>query len=290
MCASIRHAREELVRQERISTIGRLASSIVHDLRNPLAAIYGGAEMLVDGNLPPAHVKRLAANIYHASRRIEGMLQDLLNVSRGKSSAPEPCRLREVAAAACESLAATAELRGVTLSVEIAPEIELPLVRSRMERAFVNLIGNAIEAMPEGGEVRIWAKFDAGLVVTHVDDTGPGVAVEIRSKLFQPFVTAGKRNGLGLGLALTRQTVLEHGGDLWVDSAPGGGARFSLRLPGADVVKPPAQAVRVGAAVGEQSVSANRAVAATAVRHVSCPHDLVPVQAAILRPMAVGRP
>jgi signal transduction histidine kinase len=178
---------KSLIRQERISTIGHLSSSIVHDLRNPLAAIYGGAEMLMDGNLAPAHVKRLAANIYHASQRMQRMLQDLLNVSRGKSGASEPCRLGEVAAASCESLAATAESHGVTLTVEMAPEIELPLERGRMERAFVNLIGNAIEAMPEGGEVRIWAQLDAGFVVAHVDDTGPGIAPEIRSKLFQPF-------------------------------------------------------------------------------------------------------
>ena len=71
MCASIRQAREDLIRQERISTIGRLSGSIVHDLRNPLAAIYGGAEMLVDADLPPAHVKRLAGNIYRASRRMQ---------------------------------------------------------------------------------------------------------------------------------------------------------------------------------------------------------------------------
>jgi signal transduction histidine kinase len=237
MCASIRQAREELIRQERISTIGRLSGSIVHDLRNPLAAIYGGAEMLVDTDLPPAHVKRLAGNIYRASRRIQELLQDLLNVSRGKRSNPEPCRLREVAAAACESLASSAESQRATLTVEIAPEIELPLERSRMERAFVHLIGNAIEAMPEGGEVRVSAQMDASSVLVHVDDTGPGVAPEIRGKLFQPFVTAGKRNGLGLGLALSRQTVLEHGGDLWVGTAPGGGARFSLRLPNAHVVK-----------------------------------------------------
>jgi signal transduction histidine kinase len=237
MCTSIRQAREELIRQERISTIGRLSGSIVHDLRNPLAAIYGGAEMLVDTDLPPAHVKRLAGNIYRASRRIQELLQDLLNVSRGKRGTPEPCRLREVAAAACESLASSAESQHATLTVEIEPDIELPLERSRMERAFVNLIANAIEAMPEGGEVRISAQLDAGSALVHVDDTGPGVAPEIRSKLFQPFVTAGKRNGLGLGLALSRQTVLEHGGDLWVGSAPTGGARFSLRLPGAHVVK-----------------------------------------------------
>ena len=237
MCASIRQAREELIRQERISTIGRLSGSIVHDLRNPLAAIYGGAEMLVDTDLPPTHVKRLASNIYRASRRIQELLQDLLNVSRGKRSAPEPCRLRELAVAACESLATTAEAQHTELAVDIPAEIELPLERSRMERAFVNLIGNAIEAMPEGGQVRVSAQMDAGSVLVHVDDTGPGVAPEIRGKLFQPFVTAGKRNGLGLGLALSRQTVLEHGGDLWVGSAPTGGARFSLRLPGAHVVK-----------------------------------------------------
>ena len=150
MCASLRQAREDLIRQERISTIGRLSGSIVHDLRNPLAAIYGGSEMLVDADLPPAHVKRLAGNIYRASRRIQELLQDLLNVSRGKSQAPEMCRLREVAFAACDSLAAAADSQGVAIALEIPPEIELPLERNRMERAFVNLIANALEAMPEG--------------------------------------------------------------------------------------------------------------------------------------------
>jgi signal transduction histidine kinase len=235
MCASIRQAREDLIRQERISTIGRLSGSIVHDLRNPLAAIYGGAEMLVDADLPPAHVKRLAGNIYRSSRRIQELLQDLLNVSRGKRRPPELCRLREVASAAADSLAAAAEAQGVTMTLGIPPEIEVPLERSRMERAFVNLIGNALEAMPDGGEVRISAEVEDGSVLIHVEDNGPGIAPEIRSQLFQPFVTAGKRNGLGLGLALSRQTVLEHGGDMWVESQPGPGARFSFRLPGAQV-------------------------------------------------------
>lgn len=233
MCSSIRQAREDLIRQERISTIGRLSGSIVHDLRNPLAAIYGGAEMLVDTDLPPAHVKRLAGNIYRASRRIQELLQDLLNVSRGKSRAPEVCRLREVATAACDSLAVAAEAQNVHFRISIPPELELPLERSRMERAFVNLVANSLEAMPEGGEVRISAVCEQGMAIVHVEDTGPGVAPEIRAKLFQPFVTAGKRNGLGLGLALTRQTILEHGGDMWVESEDGPGAQFAFRLPGA---------------------------------------------------------
>jgi signal transduction histidine kinase len=243
MCASIRQAREDLIRQERISTIGRLSSSIVHDLRNPLAAIYGGAEMLVDADLPPAHVKRLAGNIYRASRRIQELLQDLLNVSRVKNQAPELCRLREVASSACDSLAAMADAQGVAIELEIPPEIEVPLERNRMERAFVNLIGNALDAMPDGGEVRITAEVADGCALVHVADDGPGIAPEIRTQLFQPFVSAGKRNGLGLGLALSRQTVLEHGGDMWVDPKPGRGARFIFRLPGAQVAQ--AQGLRV---------------------------------------------
>ena len=140
------------------------------------------------------------------------------------------CRLREVASAACDSLAPIAEAQGVAVVQEIPPEIELPLERSRMERAFVNLVGNALEAMPEGGEVRISARTVEDAVLVQVQDTGPGIAPEIRSQLFQPFVT-GKRNGLGLGLALSRQTVLEHGGDMWVESEPYHGARFFIRLP-----------------------------------------------------------
>jgi signal transduction histidine kinase len=231
MCASIQHARAELVRQERISTIGRLSSSIVHDLRNPLAAIYGGAEMLVDSELSEAQMKRLAGNIYRASRRMQGLLQDLLHVSRGKTASPEVARLREVASAAVESVRETAEAQGVQVSIEIPEEIELSLERNRIERVFTNLVANAVEAMPEGGEIRISATIVRGEALVEVEDDGPGIAPEIRANLFQPFVTAGKKNGLGLGLALARQTVLDHGGDMWVESTAGCGATFRFRLP-----------------------------------------------------------
>jgi len=231
MCASIQQARAELVRQERISTIGRLSSSIVHDLRNPLAAIYGGAEMMVDSDLPEAQMKRLAGNIYRASRRMQGLLQDLLHVSRGKTASPEVARLREVATAAVESVREAAEAQGVQVTVEIPEEIELSLERNRIERVFTNLVSNAMEAMGGAGEIRISASMIRGEAVVEVEDDGPGIAPEIRANLFQPFVTAGKKNGLGLGLALARQTLLDHGGDMWVESEPGCGATFLFRLP-----------------------------------------------------------
>ncbi|HUJ23731.1 MAG TPA: ATP-binding protein [Bryobacteraceae bacterium] len=231
MCASIQSARQELIRHERISTIGRLSGSIVHDLRNPLAAIYGGAEIMVDSEIAPPQLKRLAGNIYRASRRIQELLQDLVNVGRGKTDGAEVCRLHDVAAAAVDSLAQAADAQGVAIRLEVPNTIELPLERARLERVFINLIGNALEAMPDGGRISISAATHADHVTVQVADTGPGISPEIREQLFHPFVTSGKKNGLGLGLALSRQTILDHSGDMWAESEPGRGARFFFRLP-----------------------------------------------------------
>jgi signal transduction histidine kinase len=99
-----------------------------------------------------------------------------------------------------------------------------------MERVFQNLIGNAIEAMPKGGAVSVRAEVGTGEVNVCVQDTGPGIPAVIAAELFQPFVTSGKPNGVGLGLALSRKTVLSHGGQLWVEPAEAG-ARFRMRLP-----------------------------------------------------------
>lgn len=243
MSESIRGAREELIRRERISTIGQLSSSIVHDLRNPLASIYGGAEMMVDGDLSPAQLQRIAGNIYRSSRVINEMLQELVDVSRGRIHPPEVCRLDEVVGAAIDVLSTTAAECGVKIDASIDPAIELPLERTRMERVFLNLISNAIEAMPGGGRVSVSASRNGSGTLVNVSDTGPGIPESVRDRLFQPFVTSGK-NGLGLGLALSRQTLLDHGGDLWVDNNRGAensrgvetngtrGAHFHLRLPG----------------------------------------------------------
>ncbi len=230
MCASIRKAREDLIRQERIATIGRLSTSIIHDLRNPLAAIYGGAEMLVDTKLSGAQVERLATNIYKASRQVQSLLQELADVTQGRGHAREVCRLREVVTAAYEPLAAVAESRGVTVQIDLEEDVELPLDRSPMERVFQNLLSNAIEAMPNGGSVSVRANRHNGEIVVSVEDNGPGIPASIAAQLFEPFVTAGKKNGVGLGLALSRETVVSHGGDLWSDSKEDG-ARFVLRLP-----------------------------------------------------------
>jgi signal transduction histidine kinase len=233
MCGSLESARAELIRQERISTIGRIASSIVHDLRNPLAAVYGGAEILVDTELPPGQVKRVAGNIYSASRRISSMLQSLVDLARGKTETVELCTLKDVVLAGIEPLEATASAARVDVRIEVPDDVQVPVERMRIERVFSNLVANALEVMPHGGAIRVTGRLERGDAVVEVEDTGPGISPEIRDKLFQPFVSFGKKGGLGLGLALSRQAVLDNGGDLWADSHPGRGARFCVRLPNA---------------------------------------------------------
>jgi len=231
MCASIQDGRQELIRQERIATIGRLSTSIVHDLRNPLAAIYGGAEMLIDGELTNGQVQRLAGNIYRSSRRMQQLLQELVDTGRGRSISTEVCRLKDIVSVACEVFAPTAEAQSVTIEVDVPDSLELPLERARMERVFLNLIDNSLGVMPMGGTLRITAKTENSSVIVSVQDTGPGIPSQIRARLFQPFVSAGKKNGIGLGLAFSHQTVLDHGGRLWADPDTRQGACFLIQLP-----------------------------------------------------------
>jgi len=231
MCDSLKNARQELIRHERMSTITRLSTSLIHDLRNPLAAIYGGAEMLVDSDLLPAQSKRLASSIYRASRRIHELLQELANTSRGKHESLEMCRLVDIVNAAHDVVAPTAEEQKVRVVIDVPEGIELSVGRARIEQVFLNLMTNALEAMPQGGELRIGAKSENDTVLIEIDDTGAGVPEQAKVALFQPFVSVGKKNGLGLGLALSRQTLLDHGGDLWLGDKSAPGTLFRMRLP-----------------------------------------------------------
>ena len=117
------------------------------------------------------------------------------------------------------------------IACEIPEGLTALLERARIERVFLNLLSNSIEALPGGGAITIRAVSEGEQVRIEVADNGPGIDPAIREQLFQPFVTRGKKNGLGLGLALSRQSVLEHGGEIWMEDQPGGGAKFVLRLP-----------------------------------------------------------
>ena len=140
------------------------------------------------------------------------------------------CSLSEVIAAAWDSIAPSNDTNGIELLTDVPVGLECRMERARMERVFSNLFENAIEAMRSHGKISVRSTIEGGSIVIRVEDTGPGISPSVRRRLFQPFVTAGKKNGLGLGLALSRQTLLDHGGEMWIDG-DGPGARFYLRLP-----------------------------------------------------------
>jgi signal transduction histidine kinase len=194
-----------------------------------MATIYGGAEMLMNADARPTEVKRLATNMYRAASRMKDLLTDVSGATFGSVSTAEMCDIREVIVAASDAASAATENENVRVLLDVPGGIVLPLARSRVERTFFNVITNAFEAMPGGGVIRIRAKKDHNSVLIEVEDTGPGIPRNIRDHLFEPFVTAGKPNGLGLGLALSRRAILDHGGDMWVEAAAG--ARFVMNFP-----------------------------------------------------------
>ena len=230
MCSSIQSARRELIQKERIATIGRLSTSIVHDLRNPLAAIYGGAEMLVDSDLPPSQVKRLAQNIYRASRRIQELLQDLVNVSRGKH---EGGGSMPVAGRDRRGLGYAGPRGGGAIGDRVTAMCRRRsscLWSARAWSAFSSTC-SAIRWMPcrTAGTSRLWPGATNRWCWWKWVTRGRGSRLKFALR-FSSHFTPSKRNGLGLGLALSRQTVLDHGGDMWADGdGCQSAARFCLR-------------------------------------------------------------
>ncbi len=129
-------------------------------------------------------------------------------------------------------MSARADSAGVVLRSEIPPELAVTVERGRMRRVFMNLFANAMDAMPGGGTITIHASSADGFALVEVQDEGGGIAPAVRDRLFEPFASL-KRNGMGLGLALARQSVADNGGEMWSDDMVERGARFCLKLPAA---------------------------------------------------------
>jgi signal transduction histidine kinase len=205
-------------------------TSIVHDLRNPLSTIQGSAELLISSRLSLGQVHRVARNLYSASVRMRELLNEILTRYSGSDRSVEPCDLRELVNNAMDRVALVAEAQSVEIIQNIPENLHITLDRARIQRVLVNLFVNALDVMPSGGNIRISAIPERNSVLVKVRDTGPGIDPEIRDRLFQPFATAGKSDGLGLGLAFSRQAVLDHGGQIWVETG-GPGACFAFYLP-----------------------------------------------------------
>ena len=203
-------------------------TSMVHDLRNPLSTIHGSAEILIGSGLSQAQVHRIARNLYGASVRMKELLDEFLNRYRGADK--ELCDLRELVTRAADRIAVLAESQSVQIVQRIPSNLQVAVDRQRIQRVLINLFVNALDVLPHGGIVSITASPIREFALIKVSDTGPGIAPEVRDRLFEPFATAGKEGGLGLGLACSRQAVIDHGGEMWAESSSQG-ACFAIRLP-----------------------------------------------------------
>lgn len=224
------HERErEVVRAEQLAAVGQLAAGVGHELRNPLTSI----KMLVQTGLEGAD--RLTADdlrvIEGEIRRMERSLQTFLEFARPPKLERRPVELGAVLGAVAGLVRGRAEQQRVRTAVELPDgPVELAADAGQLQQVFVNLVLNALDAMPAGGALTVTARRAGPQVEVEVADTGPGVAPAMLPRLFQPFASS-KDTGLGLGLVISRRIVEDHGGTLTAGARPGGGARFVVRLP-----------------------------------------------------------
>ncbi len=223
--------REDLVaraaRSERLATFGQLVGSIGHELRNPLGVIETSVYLLRTNPSDEARARRHLDRISEQVRVSNEIITGLLDMVRDRPLQAEPVPLPALVAAAASAVYRPA---GVALAVDPAPSLTVPGDAVQLERALANLLTNALEAVGEGGAVRMAARAEDGEVAIDVEDDGPGIAEAVRGRLFEPLITT-KAHGHGLGLAFVRSVAERHGGTIAHAPRPGGGTRFTLRIP-----------------------------------------------------------
>lgn len=228
-------SQRRIVGSERLAAIGRMIAMIVHDLRSPLAAIRSsGSQIEAEAGAPAlAEIAELAHTVVEEADRLQRMCSGLIEVSHA-SQGPSQCRpdsFDDAVDAALVGISARASQQGVELVLELESQAIVSLDEVGLRRLLHNLVHNALDAMPDGGTLRVETWQEDAVACLAVSDSGPGIPAEIANRLFEPFVTFGKTSGTGLGLAVVRKIVDELAGTIRVDKAPGGGACFELRLP-----------------------------------------------------------
>jgi signal transduction histidine kinase/putative methionine-R-sulfoxide reductase with GAF domain len=225
-------SRAEREKSERLASIGSVVSSIIHDLRTPLAVISGNAQLMATAGDAATRAEHLKAALKQFDV-IDGMQREVLAFARGESGIlPRKVHLARYFDDLAKQIQHELEGTGVALVMHVEDRGIARFDEAKITRALHNLVRNAIEAMdPDGGTLGIRVARDGGEVVVTVTDTGKGIPKEVEGRLFQSFVTAGKRGkGTGLGLAIVKKIVDEHAGSIAVESSPKGAA-FTVRIP-----------------------------------------------------------
>ena len=228
--SALQAAQSELVRSERLAVLGQLAGGLAHQIRNPLGAITNAAYVIQRAlaRQPDADAARAIAIILEEVWQANRIITDLIDYARVRM----PERKSVDLAVLVDQALASVEFGAVVLQRAFAPLPRVSVDPDQVRDALVNLVRNAIEAMPDGGDLRLAARDDGDEVELVIADTGPGIPKEMRDKLFEPLVT-NKPLGLGLGLTTARALIHNQGGSIACESRDGGGTQFVIRLPAA---------------------------------------------------------
>src|SRR5215475_2255948 len=233
MRVSLQRTQQELLGAERLATIGRMASSISHDLRHPLTAVVANAEFLCDANLQPSQREELYREIRSAVDQLTDLVDSLLEFSQARESLRRVFGpVEDAVERAIDTVRARPEFQGVCISVDREGRCETWFDHKKVERVFANMLLNACEVVPvESGRIEVKLCEGKEGIEIRIADNGPGVAEPVRAKLFQPFTSYGKRNGIGLGLAICQKIFRDHGGSACLESTEAGKTVFKLVLP-----------------------------------------------------------
>lgn len=222
---------KELRNAERLSLVGTMMSSIVHDFRNPIATLSLVSDYLEQQSHDPS-LSQLGELAREAIDHMLAMIQELLDYSRGSTNVHlQPTSVAELLRSLEDQTLGPLEREGFEVRREFSYLGELTVDRTRVLRLFGNIIKNACEAMEPGGVLTLRADRHDDVVTFEVQDTGCGIPPDILARIFEPFLTHGKKDGTGLGMAIAKSVVEAHNGKIWMESEVGHGTSCHIALP-----------------------------------------------------------
>ncbi len=234
---TVRERTQRLLQSEKVATMGALLAGVAHELNNPLAVVYGQAQLLRE-TAPGPDVMRRAEKISDAATRCVRIVKNFLSLARQRPAERTHTALHDVIEGAIELLAYEMRTDSIAVALDLAPDVPVMWADPhQLHQVLVNLIANAHHAMrgqPQPRRLTVATRYDGARKRVRIDvaDTGPGIPDDVRAKVFEAFFTTKPLGeGTGLGLSLCRNIVEEHGGTLEVDSEPGQGATFAIEVP-----------------------------------------------------------
>jgi signal transduction histidine kinase len=233
MQKKLKEAHNELLQKERLSVVGQMASSIVHDFRSPMTIVLIGLETVrTNKNLSEERRNEIYEQVKKAIAKMQQMTQELLDFSKGEIRLTvQECDVPSFVDSIVKSVQENLGRKHIHLSLVREYHGIAKFDKERIERVLLNIINNAEDAMEEGGEITFRTYQDDSRLVFSVSDTGKGIPEEIRDKVFEPFVTSGKKRGTGLGLAIVKKIVEQHGGDISFTTQVDVGTTFTVKIP-----------------------------------------------------------